>query len=112
MSRTSPSRLLLAVLLALSLLVSCRSPQVTGEDITVTINVDGESRNVTVPAGSTVSQALLSAGITVGELDQADPPPYTVLSNGNSINLTRVEEIFETEEQIIPFERQIGRAHV
>jgi hypothetical protein len=109
MHRISQRLLPLTFLLALSLLVSCRSPQVRGEDITVTINADGESRNVSVPAGTTVSQALLSAGITVGELDQAEPPPYTVLSNGNSIDLKRVEEIFETEEQIIPFERQVVR---
>jgi len=109
MPRTSPSLLLFTVFLAFSLLVSCRSPQVTGEEITVTINADGESRNVRVPAGSTVSQALGLAGVTIGELDQADPPPYTVLTNGDSIGLTRVEEIFETEEQIIPFERQVVR---
>lgn len=109
MPRTSPSLLLFTVFLAFSLLVSCRSPQVTGEEITVTINADGDSRNVRVPAGSTVSQALGLAGVTIGELDQADPPPYTVLTNGDSIGLTRVEEIFETEEQIIPFERQVVR---
>jgi hypothetical protein len=109
MPRISPSLLLLTVFLAFSLLVSCRSPQVAGEDITITIHVDGETRNVTVPAGSTVSQALQSAGVTIGELDQADPPPYTVLSNGDSIDLTRVDEVFETEEQIIPFERQVVR---
>jgi resuscitation-promoting factor RpfB len=109
MPRISPSLLLLAVFLGLSLLVSCRSPQVTGEDITITINTDGESHNVTVPAGSTVSQALQSAGLTIGDLDQADPPLYTVLSDGNSINLTHVKEVFETEEQIVPFERQVVR---
>jgi len=109
MLRISPSLLLLSVFLAFSLLVSCRSPQVTGEDITITINADGETRNVTVPAGSTVSQALGSAGVTIGELDQTNPPPYTVLSDGNSIALTRIEEVFETEEQIIPFERQVVR---
>ena len=109
MPRISPSRSLLAVFLAFSMLASCRSPQVTGEDITITINADGESHNVTVPAGSTVSQALGSAGVTIGDLDQADPPLYTVLSDGNSIDLTRVEEVFETEEQIIPFERQVVR---
>jgi len=109
MPRISQSLLLLAVFLASSLLVSCRSPQVTGEDITITIHADGETHNARVPAGSTVSQALGSAGVTLGELDETDPPPYTVLSNGNSIALTRVEEIFETEEQIIPFERQVVR---
>jgi len=103
------SRSLLPVLLALSLLVSCRSPQVTGSDITISITADGESRTITVPAGSTVTQALQSAGITPGNLDRVEPPPYTVLGDGNSVALTRVEEVFETEEQIIPFERQVIR---
>jgi len=45
----------------------------------------------------------------MGSLDRADPPLYTVLSNGNSIEIIRVEEIFETEEQVIPFEKQVVR---
>jgi hypothetical protein len=102
-------RRLFIAFLACYLLVGCRSPQVASEDITISILADGETRNVTISAGSTVTQALQSAGITVGNLDRVDPPPYTVLSNGNSIELTRVEEVFETEEQIIPFERQIVR---
>lgn len=103
------SFLLLAVFVAFSLLTGCRSPQVTGEDITFTVKADGESRVVTVPAGSTVSQALQSAGITIGDLDQVDPALYTVLSDGDSVDLTRVREVFETEEQIIPFEKQVIR---
>jgi resuscitation-promoting factor RpfB len=109
MLRTSLSRTLFTVIVAFSLLISCRSPQGTSADITIRITADGETRNVTVPAGSTVTQALQSAGITVGTLDRVDPPAYTVLSDGNSIELTRVEEVFETEEQIISFERQIVR---
>ncbi len=109
MQRLAPRRLLLTALLAISLLVSCRSPQVTSADITISISADGESRNVTVPAGSTVTQALQSAGITLGNLDRVEPPPYTVLGDGNSIKLTRVKEVFETEEQIVPFEKQIVR---
>jgi len=109
MQRITPIRLLLAVLLALALLTGCQSPQVTGEDITISIMADGASRNVTLPSGSTVTQALQSAEINMGDLDRVEPPPYTVLNNGDSINLTRVEEVFETEEQIIPFERQVVR---
>ena len=109
MQRHSLSCSLLAVFLAVSLLVSCRSPQVTGADITISITADGQSRNASVPAGSTVTQALQSAGITVGEQDRVEPPPYTVLGDGNSITLTRIREVFETEEQVIPFERQVVR---
>jgi len=77
--------------------------------MTISVTADGNSRTLTLPAGSTVSQALQSAGITIGNLDRADPPLYTVLSDGNSIEITRVKELFETEEQIIPFEKQVVR---
>src|SRR5690349_8296957 len=100
---------LIAILLAIVLLgVSCRSPQV-GEDITVTINADGNSSEVQVTSGSTVTQALESVGIVPGNLDRSEPPFYTVLNNGDVINLTRVEETFETQQVVVPFERQIVR---
>jgi hypothetical protein len=102
-------RYLPAVILAIiSLTASCRSPQV-GESITVSITADGATRQVSVRAGSTVAQALQEAGIALGAADQSEPPFYTVLSDGDAIKLTRVEEVFETEQVIIPFERQIVR---
>ncbi|HMU93209.1 MAG TPA: G5 domain-containing protein [Anaerolineales bacterium] len=100
--------LLLFLLISIWLTGSCRSPQV-GEQITVTINADGNAAQVSVTAGSTVSQALQSAGIIPAKLDRSEPPLYTVLSNGDSITLTRVEEVFETEQVTVPFERQIVR---
>ncbi|HZM23511.1 MAG TPA: G5 domain-containing protein [Anaerolineales bacterium] len=100
---------LLVSMIALSLLTSCRSPQVPSADITINITADGESHDVTVPAGSTVGQALQSAGIKIESLDRAEPPLYTVMNNGDAIILTRVKEVFETEEQVIPFERQVVR---
>ena len=100
---------LLAMLLAVAMLtVSCRSPQV-GEDITVTINADGKSSEVQITSGSTVTQALESVGIAPGNLDRSEPPFYTVLNDGDVINLTRVKEVFETQQVVVPFERQIVR---
>jgi len=109
MHRLFLTRSLPLFLLAFSLLTSCRSPQVTSADITISITADGTARTITVPSGSTVTQAFQVAGLTIGNLDRAEPPPYTVLNNGDEIILTRVKEIFETEEQIIPFERQVAR---
>jgi resuscitation-promoting factor RpfB len=100
---------LLLYLTAISLLSACRSPQVTSPEITVDITADGTSRSVTVAAGSTVTQAFQTADIILGNLDRTEPPPYTVLKDGDAIALTRVKEVFETEEQIIPFERQVVR---
>lgn len=109
MHRLPLNRSLLLLLLAVSTLTACRSPQVTSEDIAIRITADGEAREMTLPAGSTVSQAYQTANITVGNLDKSEPPLYTVLKDSDSITLIRVEEKFETEEQVIPFERQVVR---
>jgi uncharacterized protein YabE (DUF348 family) len=109
MRRFSLRRNLILLLLTVLPLTACRSPQLTGEDITIRLTADGATQTLTLPAGSTVSQALQAAGIVIGNLDKAEPPLYTVLKNGDSVTLTRVEERFETEEQVIPFERQIVR---
>jgi hypothetical protein len=109
MPRLTPRPSLLAtILLFASLMVSCRSPQINSS-IGITITADGQTQEVTVPPGITVTQALESAGIELGSLDKTEPPLYTVISEGDSIILVRVEEVFETEEVVIPFERQIVR---
>ena len=56
-----------------------------------------------------MTQALQSAGIVPGNLDRVEPPFYTVLSDGDNIKLTRVVELFETEQVVVPFERQVVR---
>ncbi len=96
------------LLFSLFIFTACRSPQVK-EDISVKVNADGVTREVTVPAGSTVSQALQAANIAAEKLDRSEPPFYAVLKHGDVIKLTRVQEIFETEQATIPFERQIVR---
>ncbi len=100
--------LLLSSFLILSL-TSCELSQSTGNDIKVSVTADGKTRQVSVPTGSTVSQALQAAGLTPGQLDKSDPPFYAVLSSGDSVKLTRVAEKFETETQTVPFDRQVVR---
>jgi hypothetical protein len=109
--RASHLRLLLSLVLisSASLLSGCELSQTGRAEITVTIATDGKSQQVSVPAGSTVAMALQRAGLTTGSLDRSDPPFYAVLSTGDSIKLTRVEERFRTEIQTIPFERQTVR---
>lgn len=110
---TKPARRLrgsLLLLLNLSLLLNgCRSPQFASPEATISVTVDGATQTSTIPAGSTVQQALQIAGIAFGNLDRADPPVYTVLNDGDSVVIIRVREIFETEEQVIPFDKQIVR---
>jgi len=109
MRRLFLNRSLILMLLTVLTLTSCRSPQTTSPDITVNITADQNTKSVSIPAGSTVSQALQAASVSVGNLDRTEPPLYTVLNNGDSITLTRVQEKFETEEQIVPFEKQVVR---
>ncbi len=70
---------------------------------------DGRTQQVEVQAGSTAGQAFEAAGLQASNLDKSDPPAYTVLSDGDEIQLTRVREEFITEEVNIPFEGQIAR---
>ncbi len=102
------SVLILFLLIFATLGVSCRAPQIS-EDITVSVIADGATRAVTIKAGSTVTQVLQSINITAGSLDRSEPPFYTVLNNGDTIKLTRVKEVFETGQVVVPFERQIVR---
>ena len=96
--------------LAMTLLLSaCQLAQAGRSQINVTIAADGKTQQISVPAGSTVLQALQQSGITPGDLDKSDPPFYAVLNNGDTIKLTRVKEEFATEDQTIPFEQQIIR---
>jgi resuscitation-promoting factor RpfB len=109
MHRLFLSRSLPALFVLFSLLTGCRSPQVASENITVSISADGASHDVTVPAGSTVSQAIQVSGTTTENQDIVEPPPYTVLSSGDVISITRVQDILETEQSVIPFESQVVR---
>ena len=100
----------LLLLLALAAgLAGCQAPTRSQADIRVVITADGTTHRVRVPAGSTVQQALEQANITLGPLDRVTPPPYTLLTDGDSITIVRVEEKFETQEEVIPFERQTLR---
>ncbi len=99
---------LLALLCAFATLTACRSPQLN-ESISVTVEADGITREVSVPSGSTVSQVMQIAGIASATLDRSEPPFYTVISAGDQIKLTRIIENFEPQQITIPFEQQVVR---
>ncbi|MGZ6347397.1 MAG: G5 domain-containing protein, partial [Anaerolineales bacterium] len=92
-------------LLVFSLISSC-TPQVQQESIGINVTADGNSRNLTIPRGSTVQQALVSIGITLSQTDRVTPPAYTAVTDGMTIVVTRVREEFETQQVVIPYERQ------
>jgi hypothetical protein len=100
---------LISIVLLSVLLAACSSPQVSGDRITVEIFVDETSQTISLPSGSTVGDALRQTDIELGALDRVSPPSYTVLSDGVAVTIERIDERFEIEEIVIPFERQIIR---
>lgn len=106
--KVSTLNIALVILFILSL-AACSNPQATAGLIQIKIAVDGLEQAVEVPSGSTVQQSMEIAGIELGALDRIIPPAYTVIDDGSRIEITRVDEIFEVEQIIIPFERQMVR---
>lgn len=98
-----------ALILWTIILAGCRSPQFN-EKISVMIVADGAEKRIEVRAGSTVTEALRAAEVTLGSLDTVEPPPYAVLNEGERVRVTRVVETFVTEEMEMPFERQVVRS--
>lgn len=110
MKSHSLRQILLAGMLGLALLLAgCRSPKVRSEEINISLNADGQTLPLQLPAGANVEDALAQADIELGEFDRVEPPLYTLLNEGDEIDITRVEEEFSTQEEIIPFEQQIVR---
>ncbi|RLD07609.1 MAG: hypothetical protein DRI56_06510 [Chloroflexota bacterium] len=96
----------LIIILSLTLLAAaCSSPQITPthQAIEIQIYADGEEYKVQTPAGSTVQNVLDAAKLTLEGKDRVEPTASTILEKGMEIYLIRVEEIFETEQEEIPF---------
>jgi len=77
--------------------------------IPVEILIDDKTIAVDTEIGSTIQTVLSSQEIILNPLDKVDPPVFTVITEPISIKVTRVEEKFETEEIVIPFEQQTVR---
>jgi resuscitation-promoting factor RpfB len=98
-------KFILDIFILFCLLAAC-TPQIQQTNISVNVIADGISQNITLPTTSTVQQALLAAGVNLSQTDRLSPPAYTLLSEGLIITVTRVREEFETQQVVIPFERQ------
>ena len=75
----------------------------------IIITVDGKKTTVDITPGSSVQQALDSAGIVMELLDKVQPSAGTALADITLITVTRVREEFETRDVTIPFDHQTVR---
>lgn len=78
----------------------------SGGKINITIQDHDTQTKVSVSSGTTVKQALESAGITLNSLDKTDPITTAFLDTDTVVTITRVTEKFEYEQTIVPFEQQ------
>lgn len=101
-------RLYLLVPLTLLFVVGC-SPATQAEQIAVSIEVDGDSHQLTVPIGTLVGEAMAIAGIELGELDEIEPSVFVELVEGEQIRVIRVREEFEVEQVPLLFESRTLR---
>ena len=74
------------------------------EDISVQIDVDGQSIPLELPKGTSVDTALQTAGITLSGSDRVEPSGSMLLVEDSHIRVIRVEEVVETEQVVIPFQ--------
>ncbi len=91
-----------AVLYLLLALVACDAPRGTCR---VTLVADSTTQTISTEA-RTVRELLAKAGITLDTDDRVTPPEHTLLSDGTTVRVIRVETRAETERREIPFDRR------
>ena len=85
------------------------SPNVEIESVDVKILVDGKTINSQAEIGTSIQAVLNQNNISVNQLDKIIPQLSAVITKPTDIVITRVEEEFESEEIVIPYERQTVR---
>lgn len=93
-------------IIILMLLSSCQIFTPAQTKLEVQISADNRQVQLKVDPGTTVQEALTSSGITLQPLDRVEPGLSTIISTNLSVKVTRVEEEFQVEESVLPFENQ------
>lgn len=94
------------ILFLLVLQGACAAPPETQSTIGVKLIADGDDIEILVSPGSNVEDALEEAGVSLNSLDKVNPPSYTLLQDGDVVEVVRVTEEFEVDQEVIPFEQQ------
>jgi resuscitation-promoting factor RpfB len=81
----------------------------TPATVNVVITADGKSRTYALAPELTVREAVVQLNLPLTDADRISPAPYTRLSEGLAIKITRVTETYEIEKAVLPFASQIVR---
>jgi hypothetical protein len=94
----------LPIVLLLLSFTACTPQTSTPQTITITIRADGKDIPIDIQPGATVQDVLEKAAIKLGNLDQVDPPGFSILIDPLTIQVIRVREQYSVEESPIEFE--------
>jgi hypothetical protein len=108
---------LLPVMACLLCLSACTAPPrplpaaatPTGATVSITITADGKTQTFSLSPELTVREAISRLNIPLADADRLSPAPYTRLSAGLAIKITRVTETYEIEKAVLPFSSEIVR---
>jgi hypothetical protein len=93
----------ISALFVLAALVACAAPAPTADEIAISLQADGDTRQLQLAAGSTVQTALTQAGVELGLLDRTEPAAFEALAGGETVRVIRVSEEFEVQQEAVPF---------
>lgn len=85
---------------------ACRPAEETPQ-IRVSLIADGRERQFILPAPTTIEEFLRDSKVDLqlGDLDQINPPPFTQISDGMRITVSRVSEETQCEQSEIPYKQ-------
>lgn len=85
---------------------ACGGPQLSAPRKQINLIVEDGSRefSINIPAGSTVQEGFDAAGLTLEGKDRVEPSASTILEEDSLVRVIRVEEEYETVEQVIPYQ--------
>ena len=89
------------------ILSGCQQVFPTSQETNIINIIDNSKRTTINTSASTVQDVLLEQNINLEPLDIVSPNQSSNTYNEMEINVTRIEEGFQNEELIIPFEKQI-----
>jgi hypothetical protein len=88
-------------------LVACGDP----EPMRVSVTADGSEQLLLVTASYlTVGDLLDEVDFSLGALDRVEPDLYVEVTDGMRVVVTRVEEVFDTKRQVLPFAHETVRS--
>jgi hypothetical protein len=99
-------RRLSAVAFMLLAVMSACTPPPPAPKILVSIVADNLNRSYELPEPITVGELLDQTEITLGELDDVNPRPFTQITNGMVVTIVRVQEESYCETRDIPYGRR------